>query len=130
MEKYEKMVALVKEKSRKKTDNAIREIKKMYRSKEQITVAELVKRTGLSRTFFYNNSEVNAVLTEYQNKQKQSHVVVRSPKHEAMERAMAMRIKQLEIQLARSVPKEEYEVLKKKYEQSKNDSLLKVYDLL
>lgn len=64
MEKYEKMVELNKQRSREKIDRAKREIREMVSKNEEITVAELVKRTGLSRIFFYNNQEVAQSLAE------------------------------------------------------------------
>lgn len=64
MEKYEKMVELNKQRSREKIERAKREIQKMLSKNEEVTVAELVKRTGLSRIFFYNNQEVAQSLAE------------------------------------------------------------------
>lgn len=58
MEKYANMVAHKKGKSKEKTELALSEIKNMFRNQQEISVAELVKRTGLSRGFFYKNETV------------------------------------------------------------------------
>lgn len=52
------MVAHKKGKSKEKTELALSEIKNMFRNQQEISVAELVKRTGLSRGFFYKNETV------------------------------------------------------------------------
>lgn len=60
--KYEQMVATNKATSRAKIDKAKAEIRKMLQENLQVTVGELVKRTGLSRGFFYKNEEVAQAL--------------------------------------------------------------------
>lgn len=72
MKKSDVMVALRKEDSRKKKEQVFSLIDRMKADGELVTVAALRKRTGLSRSYFYNNKDVaqkrNLVLTE-QNKE-------------------------------------------------------------
>lgn len=62
MTKYDRMVATNKATSEAKIMKAKAEISKMLSENIQVTVGELVKRTGLSRGFFYKNEEVSAAL--------------------------------------------------------------------
>lgn len=62
--KYDKMVAINQEKSKKNAAIAKREINKMREQGKRIIVAELVKNTGFSSTFFYNNQEVRKALED------------------------------------------------------------------
>ena len=55
--KYDKIVAISKEKSKKKANIAITQIQKMLENQERITVEVLRKRTGFSKSFFYRNQE-------------------------------------------------------------------------
>ncbi len=62
MTKYDRMVATNKATSKAKIDKAKAEISKMLSENIQVTVGELVKRTGLSRGFFYKNGEISSAL--------------------------------------------------------------------
>lgn len=64
MTKYEKMLIVNKEANQAKVSTVKEEIRKMLDSRVPVTVAELVKRTGCSRAFFYNNEEVRSALEE------------------------------------------------------------------
>lgn len=64
MTKYDRMVATNKATSRAKIDKAKAEISKMLSENIQVTVGDLVKRTGLSRGFFYKNEEVCRALED------------------------------------------------------------------
>ncbi len=68
--KYDKIVAINKEKSKKKANIAITQIQKMLENQERITVEALRKRTGFSKTFFYRNQEVWRVLENARSKQQ------------------------------------------------------------
>ena len=72
MKKSDAMVALRKEESRKKKEQVLSLIDRMKADGELVTVAALRRKTGLSRSYFYNNKDVaqkrNLVLTE-QNKE-------------------------------------------------------------
>ena len=52
--KYDKIVEISKERSRQNTEVALRAIEEMLREGEWITVAELAKRTKLSRANCYS----------------------------------------------------------------------------
>ena len=62
MTKYDRMVATNRATSDAKIAKAKAEIAKMVSEDIQVTVGELVKRTGLSRGFFYKNEEVSRAL--------------------------------------------------------------------
>ena len=68
--KYDKIVAINQEKSKKKADIAITQIQKMLENQERITVEVLRKRTGFSKSFFYRNQEVWRVLENARSKQQ------------------------------------------------------------
>ena len=53
--KYDKMVAITQAESQRKMNIEKNTISDMLKNMERITVADLVKRTGLSRGFFYKN---------------------------------------------------------------------------
>ena len=62
--KYDKMVAVNKAESEKKIELAIQAIEDMSSKIGYISVAELVKKTGLSRGFFYKNKIVRERLDQ------------------------------------------------------------------
>ena len=62
--KYDKMVAVNKAESEKKIELAIQAIEDMSSKIGYISVAELVKQTGLSRGFFYKNKIVRERLDQ------------------------------------------------------------------
>ena len=68
--KYDKIVAINKEKSKKKANIAITQIQKMLENQERITVEALRKRTGFAKSFFYRNQEVWRVLENARSKQQ------------------------------------------------------------
>lgn len=68
--KYDKIVAISKEKSKKKANIAITQIQKMLENQERITVEVLRKRTGFSKSFIYRNQEVWRVLENARSKQQ------------------------------------------------------------
>ena len=55
MEKHENMVIRNRQTSQAKVEKAIAAMNKMFSNDEQVVVCTLVKKTGLSRAFFYNN---------------------------------------------------------------------------
>ncbi len=135
MQKYDKMVELVKKRSEEMTEIAITAIETMYRDNVKISVSELASSTGLSRAFFYNNVKVKHRLMEL--KGKQAGKVLRNPKSDAIAKVQEIRIKDLEQKLSDSVSKDEYEKLQKRYKKlkekydiMKNEKLSKVYDRL
>lgn len=62
MTKFDRMVATNKATSEAKVAKAKAEISKMVAENLLVTVGDLVKRTGLSRGFFYKNEEVRQAL--------------------------------------------------------------------
>lgn len=70
MAKYERMLEMNRCTSREKIDKAKMEINLMLKTDTEVSVCELVKRTGLSRGFFYKNEEVNDALERARNLQK------------------------------------------------------------
>lgn len=61
-DKSERMVEENKKRSKEKVEVAVRTIKQMLCADEKVMVSELVKKTGLSRAFFYNNPMVRQEL--------------------------------------------------------------------
>ena len=58
MNKYDTMMACNRKASEEKINRAVTEIRQMLADREKVTVPKLVKRTGLSRGFFYKNETV------------------------------------------------------------------------
>ena len=68
--KYDKMVEVTQEESKKKIWIAKKTIADMLENKERITVSELVRRTGLSRGFFYKNQTVRTEMDDAMHRQE------------------------------------------------------------
>ena len=88
-----------------------------------MTVAELARKTGLSREFFYKNEELRKVLT--QARKQQGHIVFQRPQMAAIDKAMEMHLKELQKELVKV--REENKTLKAENEKLK--SALKKRDL-
>lgn len=58
MSKYDKMIELNKKSSIEKIDKAKKAIYEMVQEEEKVTIPKLMKKTGLSRGFFYKNPAV------------------------------------------------------------------------
>ena len=58
MNKYDTMIACNRKMSVEKINRAVTEIRQMLTDREKVSVPKLVKRTGLSRGFFYKNETV------------------------------------------------------------------------
>ena len=78
--KYDKMIEITQAESRRKMEVAKKAISGMLDNMERSTVAELVKRTGLSRGFFYKNQMVRRELDDAIHRQeaifKNQHPVI------------------------------------------------------
>lgn len=78
--KYDKMIEITQAESQRKMEVAKKAISGMLDNMERITVAELVKRTGLSRGFFYKNQMVRRELDDAIHRQeaifKNQHPVI------------------------------------------------------
>lgn len=135
MEKYEKMVAAKKEKSEEMVEQAIKTMEDMYNANIKISVAELVRKTNLSRGFFYNNPIVKQRMLEL--KENQEGKVLVTPKSEAIAKAQEKRIQTLERKLSESVPistynelLDKYKKLQADYKNIKTTKMLNVYENL
>ncbi|WP_455056112.1 DUF6262 family protein, partial [Merdimonas faecis] len=64
MNKYDKMIEENQKKSKEKIELAQRTIQEMISNKERISVPKLMKKTGLSRGFFYKNPIVRDTMNE------------------------------------------------------------------
>lgn len=62
MEKFERMVKQNQAESKEKISNAVTAIREMEQAGEKVQICELIKRTGLSRGFFYKNPSVRKEL--------------------------------------------------------------------
>lgn len=69
MSKYDKMIALNKKASNEKINLAKNAIHKMLDEGEKVTVPKLMKKTGLSRGFFYKNEIVRREVDRALNQQ-------------------------------------------------------------
>lgn len=135
MEKYEKMVTAKKEKSEEMVALAIKTMEDMYNANIKISVAELVRKTNLSRGFFYNNPIVKQRMLEL--KENQEGKVLITPKSEAIAKAQEKRIQTLERKLSESVPistynelLDKYKKLQADYKNIKTTKMLNVYENL
>lgn len=135
MEKYEKMVAAKKEKSEEMVELAIKTMEDMYNANIKISVAELVRKTNLSRGFFYNNPIVKQRMLELRENQEGKVLV--TPKSEAIAKAQEKRIQTLERKLSESVPistynelLDKYKKLQADYKNIKTTKMLNVYENL
>lgn len=70
MSKYSKMVETNQKVSKEKVDCAIQAIKEMLEKEEQLLVCDLVRKTGLSRAFFYKNPTVCKFLNDARRRQE------------------------------------------------------------
>ena len=82
--KYDKMVECSLERSKQKVETAKREIQEMLESKEKITVAALIQKTGFSKGFFYRNEEMRRMVNEAMHQQS----VTYNPKQIIIDMAM------------------------------------------
>lgn len=69
MKKYSRMLELNKNENQEKQERAIQAIREMLKEGKQIAVVDLVKKTGLSRGFFYKNEKVSKVMEEARKNQ-------------------------------------------------------------
>lgn len=70
MERHENMVSHNQRRNNRKEANVIKEINKMLKNDEQVTIGKLVKITGMSRAYFYNNQVVHAEVLRAQKEQE------------------------------------------------------------
>jgi len=97
MKKYESMILSKQEQSHTKVEIALETMKKMFDKGEQVLVCTLVKQTGLSRAFYYNNETVHSELVRLQKLQEGKDFV--TPKKVIFDKAMAKENDLLKMQL-------------------------------
>ena len=121
MNKYDKMIEENQRKSKEKICLAQQTIHDMVTNKERITVPKLMKKTGLSRGFFYKNPTVRDLMN--QAVEEQAGMI--DPRREILNMAMEKQIELLNQKVA-ALTRENSE-LKKKNE--KLQKALKKQDL-
>lgn len=121
MSKYDKMIEENQRKSKEKIGLAQLTIQDMLANKERITVPKLMKKTGLSRGFFYKNPTVR----ELMNQAVEEQAGMIDPRREILNMAMEKQIDLLNQKVA-ALTRENSE-LKKKNE--KLQKALKKQDL-
>ena len=121
MNKYDKMIEENQRKSKEKICLAQQTIHDMVTNKERITVPKLMKKTGLSRGFFYKNPTVRDLM----NQAVEEQVGMIDPRREILNMAMEKQIDLLNQKIA-ALTRENSE-LKKKNE--KLQKALKKQDL-
>ena len=121
MNKYDKMIEENQRKSKEKICLAQQTIHDMVTNKERITVPKLMKKTGLSRGFFYKNPTVRDLMN--QAVEEQAGMI--DPRREILNMAMEKQIDLLNQKIA-ALTRENSE-LKKKNE--KLQKTLKKQDL-
>ena len=121
MNKYDKMIEENQRKSKEKICLAQQTIHDMVTNKERITVPKLMKKTGLSRGFFYKNPTIRDLMN--QAIEEQAGMI--DPRREILNMAMEKQIELLNQKIA-ALTRENSE-LKKKNE--KLQKALKKQDL-
>ena len=104
--KYDKMVAITQAESQRKMNVAKNTISDMLKNMERITVAELVKRTGLSRGFFYKNEFIRREMDDAIHRQE---AIFKNRNPVTMDRKLENSVIDLRIELLKA--KAEYEKL-------------------
>lgn len=96
-------------------DKAIAAMKRMFNDDEQVVVCMLVKKTGLSRAFFYNNLTVHNELVRLQELQAGKSFV--APQKVVISKAMEKEIELLKKKIAEKdaiIAKQNAEIVKLK----------------
>lgn len=112
---YHNMVESNRKRSVEKEYSAISAIKNMLSNKIEVTIAGLVRETGLSRAFFYNNERIHAAYMEAREHQKGQDL--NAQKRKVLDKAMMGKINMLEEQL--TIRNEECKKLKAENERMK-----------
>jgi len=96
--KYDAMLRKNQKKCKDKENLAFAAIREMEDHEEPIQICELVRRTGLSRGFFYRNETVREELERVL--EKQSGKVLANPKQVIFDKALEHKVAALERQVA------------------------------
>ena len=94
MSKYDKMIEENQRKSKEKIELALQAIQDMLANKERISVPKLMKKTGLSRGFFYKNP------TDTLNQAVEQQAGMIDPRREILNMAMEKQIELLNQKVA------------------------------
>lgn len=121
MNKYDKMIEENQKKSKEKVNAATMAIRELLESKERITVPKLMKKTGLSRGFFYKNPTVR----DEMNRAVEQQAGLIDPRREILSMAMEKQMELLNQKVA--ILTRENSELKKQIEKLKK--ALKKQDL-
>ncbi|MCI5510989.1 MAG: DUF6262 family protein [Lachnospiraceae bacterium] len=108
MNKYDKMIEENQRKSKEKIGLAQHAIQDMLANKERITVSKLMKKTGLSRGFFYKNPTIRDLMS--QAIEEQAGMI--DPRREILNMAMEKQIDLLNQKVA-ALTRENSELKKK-----------------
>ena len=108
MNKYDKMIEENQRKSKEKIGLAQHAIQDMLANKERITVSKLMKKTGLSRGFFYKNPTIRDLMS--QAIEEQAGMI--DPRREILNMAMEKHIDLLNQKVA-ALTRENSELKKK-----------------
>ena len=125
--KYDKMVAITQAESQRKMNIAKNTISDMLKNMERITVAELVKRTGLSRGFFYKNELIRREMDDAIHRQE---AIFKNRNPVTMDRKLENSVIDLRIELLKA--KAENEKLSEQNQDLilKNEQLCQLVDKL
>ncbi len=96
MSKYDKMVALNAERSREKMEKAKKTIWEMVDQEEKVTIPKLMKKTGLSRGFFYKNNIIRGEL----DRAMECQVGMIDPRRSIINHAMDQQIQRMQKTIA------------------------------
>ena len=108
MNKYDKMIEENQRKSKEKICLAQQTIHDMVANKERITVPKLMKKTGLSRGFFYKNPTIR----DFMNQAIEEQAGMIDPRREILNMAMEKQIELLNQKVA-ALTRENGELKKK-----------------
>lgn len=96
MSKYDKMVALNAERSREKMEKAKKTIWEMVDQEDKVTIPKLMKKTGLSRGFFYKNNIIRGEL----DRAMECQVGMVDPRRSIINHAMDQQIQRMQKTIA------------------------------
>ena len=96
MSKYDKMVALNAERSREKMEKAKNTIWEMVDQEDKVTIPKLMKKTGLSRGFFYKNNIIRGEL----DRAMECQVGMVDPRRSIINHAMDQQIQRMQKTIA------------------------------
>lgn len=127
--KFDSMIIKNQEESERKTNLAIKTINMFLEEGQRISVTTLVKRTGLSRGFFYKNDKVRTALDDAVRRQGACY----NPRQVIMDRATEEKMINLKLELTKTKGKleraleenckldEENQLLQQEHERMKTD---------